>query len=94
MAAVRNLDKDFSSWMPAGIPIAPLMHLEERKGKLWLVIEKAVVDLKSPSFIRFKNMREDWMGVYPEEDRVREPDPDFLSQDKKHIPPMILSLNS
>ncbi len=94
MAAVRNLEKDFSSWIPAGIPIAPLMHLEERKGKLSLVIEKALVDLDSLSFLKFKNMRKDWMGIYPEEDRTREPEPDFLNYDKTHIPPMILFLKS
>jgi len=34
MAAIMHLEKDFSRWVPIGIPIAPLMHLEERKGKL------------------------------------------------------------
>jgi pyrophosphate--fructose-6-phosphate 1-phosphotransferase len=94
MACVRNLEKDFSMWEPGGIPIAPLMHLEERKGKLDLVIEKFLVDLDSPAFKRLKSMRNDWLGIYPEEDRVRDPDPDLLCMDKKHIPPMILSLNS
>jgi pyrophosphate--fructose-6-phosphate 1-phosphotransferase len=28
MAAIRNLEKDFTQWEPIGIPIAPLMHLE------------------------------------------------------------------
>ena len=34
MAAIKNLDLDFNRWEPIGIPIAPLMHLEERKSKL------------------------------------------------------------
>ncbi|MDY0133133.1 MAG: 6-phosphofructokinase [Desulforegulaceae bacterium] len=94
MACVRNLEKDFSSWEPGGIPIAPLMHLEERKGKLDLVIEKAVVDLDSRAFKKLKSMRDEWLGIYPGEDKTREPDLDLLSEDKSHIPPMILSLNS
>lgn len=94
MACVRNLEKDFSMWEPGGIPIAPLMHLEERKGKLDLVIEKSLVDLDSPAFKRLKAMRGKWLGIYPEEDDVRDPDPDILCEDKTHIPPMILSLNS
>ncbi|HSO19613.1 MAG TPA: phosphofructokinase, partial [Desulfosarcina sp.] len=32
MAAILNLEQDFANWRPIGIPIAPLMHLEERKG--------------------------------------------------------------
>lgn len=94
MAVVRNLEKDFESWSPGGLPLAPMMHLEERKGKLALVIEKAIVDLESPAFKRLKDMRDEWVGLYPEEDKVREPDPDNLCEDKMHIAPMILTLNS
>jgi len=94
MATVRNLDKNFNDWKPGGIPIAPLMHLEERKGKLALVIEKAIVSLDSPAFRKLKEMRQDWLGLYPEEDPIRIPDHDSLCVDKTHIPPMILSLNS
>jgi pyrophosphate--fructose-6-phosphate 1-phosphotransferase len=94
MASVRHLDKAFEKWEPGGIPIAPLMHLEERKGRLNLVIEKSLVELDSPAFQKLKNMREEWLGIYPEEDKTRDPDPDFLYDNKSHIPPMILSLNS
>ena len=94
MACVQNLEKDFSMWEPGGIPIAPLMHLEERKGRLDLVIEKSLVDLESPAFKKLKSMRTKWLGIYPEEDDIRDPDPDLLCEDKTHIPPMILSLNS
>ena len=39
MAAIKNLEKKFDKWEPIGIPIAKMMHLEERKGKLEIVIE-------------------------------------------------------
>ena len=58
MAAIMNLEKDFSKWEPIGIPIAPLMHLEERKGKLALVLEKSLVDINSASFRVIKAFRE------------------------------------
>ena len=58
MAAIRNLEKDFTQWEPIGIPIAPLMHLEERKGKLTLVLEKSLVDVNSASFRIVKAFRE------------------------------------
>ena len=50
MAAIRNLELAFEDWEPMGIPIAPLMHLEERKGKLALVLEKSVVNVDEPAF--------------------------------------------
>ncbi|MFW5958197.1 MAG: 6-phosphofructokinase, partial [Desulfosalsimonas sp.] len=50
MAAIKNLEKTFADWEPIGIPIAPLMHLAERKGRLALVLQKALVDIESPAF--------------------------------------------
>jgi len=50
MAAIKNLELDFVQWEPIGIPIAPLMQLEDRKGKLALVLERSVVDLESTAF--------------------------------------------
>ena len=58
MAAIKNLEKDFSDWEPIGIPIGPLMHLEERKGKLALVLEKALVDMDSVAMQVFKSHQE------------------------------------
>ena len=63
MAAIRNLEKDFSKWEPIGIPIAPLMHLEERKGKLALVIEKSIVDVDSVAFKVIKAHRDKWLAA-------------------------------
>ncbi len=75
MAAIRNLEQDFAAWEPMGIPIAPLMRLEERKGSLSLVIEKSVVDLQSPAFRIVKALREKWLAAHPGEDDYRIPAP-------------------
>jgi pyrophosphate--fructose-6-phosphate 1-phosphotransferase len=75
MAAIKNLEKGFSSWEPIGIPIAPLMHLEERKGKLSLVLEKSVVDVNAPAFKIVKAFRDKWLGAVPEKDEYRRPGP-------------------
>jgi pyrophosphate--fructose-6-phosphate 1-phosphotransferase len=94
MAAIRNLEKDFSEWEPMGIPIAPLMHLEERKGKLALVLEKSLVDLNSVAFQVVKACREDWLKAAPGEDRYRRPAPirfDGKSEDER---PLTLELNA
>ena len=94
MAAIRNLEKDFSEWEPMGLPIAPLMHLEERKGKLALVLEKSLVDLNSVAFQVVKACREDWLNASPGEDNYRRPAPirfDGQSEDER---PLTLDLNA
>lgn len=93
MAAIRNLEKEFSDWEPIGIPIAPLMHLEDRKGKLALVLEKSVVDVRSPSFLVAKGMREAWLAAAPGEDPCRRPDPARLSPGNGEKP-LTLTLNA
>lgn len=75
MAAIKNLEKEFALWEPIGIPIAPLMHIEERKGKLDLVLEKTLVDVNSPCFKIVKALREKWLGAFPGEDDYRRPGP-------------------
>lgn len=47
-------------WGILGVPLVPLMDLEERKGKVKPVIKKAVVDLDSSAFQQFKKNRETW----------------------------------
>jgi pyrophosphate--fructose-6-phosphate 1-phosphotransferase len=94
MAAIRNLEKDFSEWEPMGIPIAPLMHLEERKGKLTLVLEKSLVDTRSVAFQVVKHCREAWLAASPGEDNYRRPSPilfDGRSEDER---PLTLELNA
>lgn len=94
MAAIKNLEKHFSEWEPIGIPIAPLMHLEERKGKMVLVIEKSVVELDSNAFNVIKHMRETWLAAEPGEDHYRKPGPLRFTGKSEEERPMTLVLNS
>ena len=94
MAAIKNLEKGFSQWEPIGIPIAPLMHLEERGGKLSLVLERTVVDTHSPAFQVVKALREKWLAATPEPDDFRKPGPIRFSGKSEEDRPMTLVLNS
>ena len=94
MAAIRNLEMDFSRWEPIGIPIAPLMHLEERKGKLALVLEKSVVDVNSASFQVVKSFREKWLAATPSEDNYRRPGPIRFTGRSEEDRPITLVLNA
>ena len=94
MAAIRNLEKDFSKWEPIGIPIAPLMHLEERKGKLALVLEKSIVDVNSVAFQVVKSKREKWLAVDSDEDHFRRPGPIRFSGRSEEDRPITLELNA
>ncbi len=94
MAAILNLEKDFDQWEPIGIPIARLMHLEERKGRLELVIEKSIVDLNSNAFRVFKATREKWVAANAGPDRFRNPGPVTFDGDTEEDRPLILKLNS
>jgi pyrophosphate--fructose-6-phosphate 1-phosphotransferase len=94
MAAIKNLELDFAKWEPMGIPIAPLMHLEERKGKLALVLEKSIVDLDGGAFKVAKACREAWLGATPEEDAYRRPGPIRFSGKGEEERPITLTLNA
>ncbi|UCD33719.1 MAG: 6-phosphofructokinase [Desulfobacterales bacterium] len=94
MAAIRNLEMEFSDWEPIGIPIAPLMHLEERKGKLSLVLEKSLVDTNSVSFRVAKAFREKWLAAQPGEDHFRRPGPVRFTGKSEEDRPITLVLNS
>jgi len=94
MAAIRNLEKDFSQWQPIGIPIAPLMHLEERKGKLTLVLEKSIVDINSAAFKVVKAFREKWLAATPGEDHYRRPGPIRFTGKSEEDRPITLVLNA
>jgi diphosphate-dependent phosphofructokinase len=94
MAAIRNLEMDFEHWEPIGIPIAKLMHLEERKGKLELVIEKSLVDLNSNAFRVYKALREKWLAPDSGEDHYRHPGPIRFSGKTEEDRPISLVLNS
>jgi pyrophosphate--fructose-6-phosphate 1-phosphotransferase len=51
------------------------MHLEDRKGRLALVLEKALVDLGSVAFNVFKAHQALWLAAGPGEDHFRRPGP-------------------
>ena len=94
MAAIKNLEQDFEFWEPIGIPIAPLMHLEERKGKLALVIEKSVVDIQSTAFQVFKASREKWLAANEDGDEYRRPGPIRFKGSSEEDRPITLVLNA
>ena len=94
MAAVMNLARDFSRWEPIGIPIAPLMRLEERKGKLALVLEKSLVDVDSASFRVVKAFREKWLAASPAADNYRRPGPIRFTGKSEEDRPITLVLNA
>jgi pyrophosphate--fructose-6-phosphate 1-phosphotransferase len=94
MAAIKNLERDFSQWEPIGIPIAPLMCLEERKGKLALVIEKSIVDIESNAFQVVKASRQKWLAAGPEEDDYRRPGPIRFTGKSEEDRPITLVLNA
>ncbi len=93
MAAIYNLEKPFSQWIPAGLPIAPLMHLEERNGRLSLVMEKSLVDIRSPAFQVLKANREKWLFSMPGPDHYRIPAPIYLVDNVDDDRPITLMLN-
>jgi len=94
MAAIKNLEKDFADWEPIGIPIGPLMHLEERNGKLALVLERTVVDTESPAFRVVKALREKWLAATPGSDDYRRPGPIRFTGATVESKPLILTLNN
>jgi pyrophosphate--fructose-6-phosphate 1-phosphotransferase len=94
MAAIKNLEHDFPEWEPMGIPIAPLMHLEERKGKLELVLEKNVVDVNSVAFQVVKALREHWLRASPGDDMGRKPGPIRFTGKGEEDRPITLKLNA
>ncbi|RLC02942.1 MAG: phosphofructokinase [Deltaproteobacteria bacterium] len=94
MAGIKNLEKKFDTWEPIGIPIAKLMHLEERKGNLELVIEKSLVDLNSNTFRVFKELRDEWLAAESNQDRYRRPGPVRFTGTAEEDRPITLTLNS
>ncbi|MFH1984716.1 MAG: 6-phosphofructokinase [Pseudomonadota bacterium] len=94
MAVIRNLEQDFSQWQPLGVPIASLMHLEERQGRLSLVLEKSIVDTHSVSFRVVKANREKWLAATPGDDHFRRPGPIRFTGQSEEDRPLTLQLNS
>lgn len=94
MAAIRNLEHGFEHWEPLGVPIAPLMRLEERKGKLTLVLEKSIVDVDTPAFKVVKANREKWLAAVPGGDQYRRPGQIRLDNENEEDRPITLRINA
>jgi pyrophosphate--fructose-6-phosphate 1-phosphotransferase len=94
MAAIKNLEFNFEKWEPIGIPIAPLMRLEERKGRLTLVLEKSIVDTNSTAFTVVQSLREKWLAATPGEDNYRRPGPIRFTGKSEEDRPLTLVLNA
>jgi len=94
MAAIKNLELDFTRWEPIGIPIAPLMRLEERKGRLTLVLEKSIVATDSVAFRVVKALREEWLAAVPGDDKYRNPGPIRFTGESEEERPITLVLNA
>ena len=90
MAAIKDLHRPVEEWQPIGIPLAPLMHLEERTARLELVIQKQKVDLESPSFKFLEQEREKWAR----EDDYRFPGPIQFQGASAEDKPITLMLNA
>lgn len=60
MSTLHHLAEPVEKWEGGGIPLTMLMTLEERKGKLKPVIQKALVDLEGEPFKLFNAEREKW----------------------------------
>jgi diphosphate-dependent phosphofructokinase len=90
MAGIRNLHQDVEKWAPVGVPLAPLMHLEERKGRLELVIAKQKVDLESRAFQVLQEERQRWAL----EDRYRFPGPIQFNGPCSDVKPITLQLDN
>lgn len=60
IATVQNLTDERKYWKPCGIPLAAMMNMERRKGKLVPVIKKALVDLNGKPFKEFAKKRDSW----------------------------------
>ena len=89
MAAIRDLHKPLEKWQPIGIPLAPLMHLEERRGRLELVIAKQKVDLVSTAYKTLAQERAKWAL----EDHYRFPGPIQFYGPCADTKPLTLELN-
>jgi len=90
MAAIKDLHQPVANWQPIGIPLAPLMHLEERKGRLELVIAKQKVDLALPAFQFLAQERRKWAH----EDHYRFPGPIQFDGPAADNKPITLQLNA
>jgi len=60
ICSVRGLTKPAAQWQAGGVPMAQMMNMERRHGKMVPVIKKALVELDSPAFLEFEKNRAIW----------------------------------
>lgn len=60
MSCIQNLASRVEDWQLVGVPIATMMILEKRKGKLVPVIGKSLVNLQGKIFQKFADERGGW----------------------------------
>lgn len=60
MAVIENLAKPVAEWIPIGVPLIKMIHLQVRKGKHMPVIQKGLVDLQGAPFKEFVKLRDKW----------------------------------
>jgi pyrophosphate--fructose-6-phosphate 1-phosphotransferase len=60
ICSVRGLTKPAAQWQAGGVPMAQMMNMERRHGKMVPVIKKALVELDSPAFREFEKKRATW----------------------------------
>ena len=60
ICSVRGLTKPAAQWQAGGVPMAQMMNMERRHGKMVPVIKKALVELDSPAFREFEKHRATW----------------------------------
>jgi len=61
MAIVQNLHLPSTEWTIGALPIASLLHMEQRMDRRRPVIQKALVDLKGKPFQVFTELRQRWV---------------------------------
>lgn len=59
--SATNLAAPAGEWVMGGVPVASMLTMEERKGKLKAVIRKTLVDCEGPAFKEFDRLRDSWV---------------------------------
>ena len=60
ICSVRGLVKPAAEWQAGGVPMAQMMNMERRHGKMVPVIKKALVELDGPAFLELEKHRATW----------------------------------
>jgi len=60
ICSVRHLTRPAAQWQAGGIPMARMMNMERRHGKMVPVIKKALVELDGPAFKELEKNRDTW----------------------------------